>query len=68
MLHCSEGLWSAISSTIAQDYDAGDISALKMIWHVILTFFLSPVFNLMECAVVIHAIFNPPKKFYVKKV
>ncbi|KAF2500035.1 hypothetical protein BU16DRAFT_234999 [Lophium mytilinum] len=67
ILHCAESLWSAITSTVAQDYDAGNIPLSTMVWHVILTFFLSPIFGLMECAVIIHAIFHPPKRFHVVK-
>jgi len=64
---CTEGLWAAITSTIAQDVDAGGISIWQMVGHVIITFFLNPLFNLLECALVIEALLFPPKKFHVVK-
>jgi hypothetical protein len=62
---CAEGLWAATTSTVAQDVDAGDIPAWKMAWHVVLSFTLAPIFQSMECLVVVDALLFPPKRFHV---
>lgn len=64
---CTEGLWAAVTSTVAQDIDTGGISIWQMVGHVIMTFFLNPLFNLLECTLVIKALLFPPKGFYVVK-
>ncbi|OCL13070.1 glycosyltransferase family 2 protein [Glonium stellatum] len=67
VLCCTEGLWAAITSTAAQDIDAGDISIWQMIGHVVVSFFFTPFVNFLECTLLVEAILFPPKKFHVVK-
>jgi hypothetical protein len=61
----AEMLWAAITATVAQDVDYGGIPIWKMVWHVMLSFFLIPVFKLFESLLVINAILVPPTGFHV---
>ena len=62
---CAEGMWAAIVSTTMQDLDHGGIPVTMMIWHVVQTFALTPIFRLMESCIVVDAILFPPKTFHV---
>jgi hypothetical protein len=65
IMNCAEGLWAAIYSTVAQDADFGGIPVWKMAWHIVLSFILAPIFQVMECLIVVDAIVFPPKRFHV---
>lgn len=65
ILICAEGMWAAIVSSTIQDLDHGGIPVLMIIWHVIQTFVLIPVFRFMEACIVFDAILFPSKTFHV---